>query len=122
MPRDHRKYLHDMLDSTRFLRGLSTGKSEGDLHADRTFRSAVERELQIVGEALIALNKVQPEIAATIPEYKRIIRFRHVLVHGYDQVDQGVVWNVLESKLPDLIKTLEDLLSNATDTDWDPPL
>jgi len=106
-----------MLDSTRFLRGLSEGKSETDLHADRAFRSAVERELQIVGEALIALNKVEPQIAATIPEYKRIIRFRHVLVHGYDQVDQGVVWNVLESKLPALITKLEDLLSNTSETD-----
>ncbi|MEA3365463.1 MAG: HepT-like ribonuclease domain-containing protein, partial [Candidatus Hydrogenedentes bacterium] len=79
MPHDAQKYLYDMLDSCRFLLQFTVGRGPDDLRNDRPFRSAVERELQIIGEALIALSKVAPEVAQTLPESNRIIRFRHVL-------------------------------------------
>lgn len=108
--RDPEKYLHDMLSSCEFLLEFTVGKTVGDYIDDRAFRSALERELQIIGEALIQLEKVAPACAAEIPEYENIIGFRHVLVHGYDSLDPATVWNVIETKLEVLAKKLKSLL------------
>lgn len=110
LPRDPEKYLHDMLSSCEFLLEFTAGKTVGDYIDDRAFRSALERELQIIGEALIQLEKVAPAVAAEIPEYENIIGFRHVLVHGYDSLDPATVWNVIETKLQALAKKLKSLL------------
>ena len=74
------KYLFDMMDSCQFLVEFVKDKSLENLRMDRGFRSAVERELQIIGEALHVLSKNNPAVAEKISDYKRIIRFRHILV------------------------------------------
>ncbi len=56
MPRDPEKYLFDMLDSCRFLLRFTAGRTLDEYTRDRGFRSAVDRELQIIGEALIQLH------------------------------------------------------------------
>lgn len=81
--RDAQKYLYDMLSSCEFLLEFTADKTAKDYVSDRAFRSALDRELQIIGEALLQLEKAAPAVAAQIPEYKNIIGFRHVLVHGY---------------------------------------
>ncbi|MFO8024012.1 DUF86 domain-containing protein, partial [Thiohalophilus sp.] len=53
-----------------------------------------------MGEALNQLAKISPQIAESIPEYRRIISFRNILIHGYADVDNALVWGVVESKLP----------------------
>jgi len=63
-------------------------------------RSAVERQLEIVGEALAQLSRTDPATASQISEHQRIIAFRNILVHGYAVIDDRIVWNVLELKLP----------------------
>jgi len=108
--REPEKYLYDMLSSCEFLLDFTAGKTINDYIKDRAFRSALERELQIIGEALIQLEDVAPEIAVQIPEYKNIIGFRHVLVHGYANLDPVTVWNVVETKLGNLRKILKSLL------------
>ncbi|MHC4426506.1 MAG: HepT-like ribonuclease domain-containing protein [Planctomycetota bacterium] len=93
-----------------FLLEFTVNKTVDDYINDRAFRSAVERELQIIGEALIGLEKVAPAVAAQIPEYQNIIGFRHVLVHGYDSLDPMTVWNVVETKLEALAPKIKLLL------------
>jgi len=110
MPHQPEKYLFDMLSSCEFLIDFTTGKTIDNYIKDRAFRSALERELQIIGEALIQLEKVAPDIAVKIPEYQNIIGFRHVLVHGYANLDPATVWNVVETKLDSLAKKLKSLL------------
>lgn len=105
------KYLYDMLSSCEFLLEFTTNKAVDDYINDRAFRSALERELQIIGEALIGLEKVAPPVAAQIPEYQNIIGFRHVLVHGYDSLDPSTIWNVVETKLEGLAQKIESLLN-----------
>ena len=104
------KYLYDMLSSCEFLLEFTLNKAVDDYINDRAFRSAVERELQIIGEALIGLEKVAPAVASQIPEYQNIIGFRHVLVHGYESLDPMTVWNVVETKLEDLAQMIKSLL------------
>jgi uncharacterized protein with HEPN domain len=104
------KYLFDMLNSCEFLLEFTQSKSVNNYVTDRAFRSAVERELQIIGEALVQLDKVAPVVAEKIPEYRNIIGFRNVLVHGYDSLDAMTVWNLVQTKLTGLAQKLKSLL------------
>jgi uncharacterized protein with HEPN domain len=99
-----------MLSGCEFLLEFTINKAVDDCINDRAFRSALERELQIIGEALIGLEKVAPAVAARIPEYQNIIGFRHVLVHGYDSLDPMTIWNVVETKLESLAQKIKSLL------------
>ncbi len=111
MPHDPEKYLHDICSSCAFLLDFTSGKSVNDYARDRGFRSAVERELQIIGEAVMQLERTAPQLAARIPEHQNIIGFRHVLVHGYGSLQPATVWNVIEVKLPVLAREVQTLLN-----------
>lgn len=100
-----------MLSSCRFLIEFTADKTINDYINDRAFRSAMERELQIIGEAMMQLEGIAPDITEKIPEYRNIIGFRHVLVHGYDSLNPATVWNVVETKLKGLEEKLQQLLS-----------
>ena len=110
MPHSPEKYVHDMLSSCCFLIDFTADRTEHDYAADRGFRSAVERELQIICEALLQLARNSPDVASQIDEYRRIINFRHVLVHGYGSLNPRTVWSIVEDKLPVLRSQLEALL------------
>jgi uncharacterized protein with HEPN domain len=107
---DAQKYLYDMLSSCDFLLEFTQRKTIKDYKDDRGFRSAVERELQIIGEALLQLDNNYPQIAEQIPDYLNIIGFRHVLVHGYDSLNPVTVWHVIETKLSELRTQIQSLL------------
>ena len=77
---------------------------------DPLLRSAVERQLQIVGEALGQLARRDPVAADAIPEPPRIVAFRNTLVHGYAVVDDELVCSVLATSLPILTGELQRLL------------
>lgn len=110
MKHNPKKYLVDMLDACRFLLEVTAGKTMQDYETDRTFRSAIERELQNIGEALRQLASHDPDTAAKISEHERIIRFRHALVHGYDSVKPELVWDIITNKLVTLRDELEGML------------
>lgn len=76
-------------------------------------RSAVERQFEIVGEALAHLSRLDPDIAARISEHRRIIAFRNILIHGYADVDDRLVWDIVETKLPVLRREIESLLQEG---------
>lgn len=82
MPHDPRKSLHEMLKAARLVLKFTSGRSQAEYHHDEFLRAAVERELEIVGEALNRLFKVAPNIAAEISEHRAIIQFRNILAHG----------------------------------------
>ena len=89
---------------------LTKNKTVDDYKNDRVFRSALERELQIIGEAILQLDRVSPETAEKISQHRGIIGFRHVLVHGYDSLDPYTVWNVVETKIGVLMRQARELL------------
>ena len=74
------------------------------------FRRAVEREFEIIGEALNRIDRLDPPTAARISELRRIVDFRNRIIHGYDTVDDAVVWGIVEKRLPLLIKDVVCLL------------
>ena len=110
-PRDPKKYLYDIVNCSEFVLQLTKDKTVDDYKKDRVFRSALERELQIIGEAMLQLDHISPETVDKISEHRSIIGFRHVLVHGYDSLDPDTVWNVVETKIEILLRQARDLLS-----------
>jgi uncharacterized protein with HEPN domain len=110
MTRDPKKYLADMLDACTYLLEVTADKSLDDYKRDKLFRSAVERQLQNIGEGLYQLSSHDPPLVARISDHARIIRFRHVLVHGYYSLKPDVVWGVVQEGLPILHQELKELL------------
>lgn len=111
MRREVKKYLFDMQQAVMLLTSFTHGKSFADFTADALLRSGVERQFEIVGEALTHLAKEDAEVAGSISDFRRIIAFRNILIHGYADVDHRLVWDVVETKLPVLEAQLHELLA-----------
>jgi uncharacterized protein with HEPN domain len=111
MPHDPRKSLEDMRRAAEFLRTMTAGRTLDDYRADEVLRSVVERKFEIIGEALNRLGKVDPALAAQIPEHRQIISFRNILIHGYDVIDEAVVWKIVQQDLPVLLKQVQAMLA-----------
>ncbi len=78
-------------------------------------RAAVERKLEIVGEALGQLAKAAPELAERVTDLRQVVGFRNVLVHAYSDVQSTVVWSAVERNVPELLSCLEELLRELGD-------
>ncbi len=73
-------------------------------------RSAVERQFEIIGEALNQLSRADPTLAARVPDPRRLVAFRNILIHGYATVDDNIVWDAATTRLPELSAVLTRLL------------
>jgi uncharacterized protein with HEPN domain len=92
---------------------FTAGKTFDEYDGGALLRSAVERQFEIIGEALNRLSKVDTAVVATIPDTPRIVAFRNILIHGYDVVDHHVVWDIIQRYLPPLHERVETLLNEA---------
>ena len=110
---ESRKYLYDVQRAIALLKQFTAGKTFEDYERDAMLRAAVEREFEIIGEAVSQLAGHDESVAARISGYRRIIGFRNVLIHGYADVDDRLVWDVVESNLPTLAKEVDDLLADG---------
>src|SRR5208337_2981767 len=93
---ESKKYLYDIASAAALAMEFIRGRSFADYTSDAMLRSAVERQLEIVGEALAQLAKTDPATASQIDEYQRIIAFRNILIHGYAEIviaSSGTCWN-----------------------------
>jgi uncharacterized protein with HEPN domain len=109
MRRDPRSFLWDVCDATDAILTFTRGRGLEQYRSDRMLRSAVERQFEIIGEALSRLAKADPDTAGRIPGLRRIVGFRNALIHGYDRIDDAVVWRIVESDLPELRAQVEVL-------------
>jgi uncharacterized protein with HEPN domain len=110
MPRDPRKYLYDIDCAAALIAEFTAGKSFMHYRKEPMLRAAVERQFEIIGEALSQLARHNPAVAARISGHRRIIAFRNILIHAYTDVDDRLVWDVVETKLPVLRREVEALL------------
>ena len=100
MPHDLRKYLFDILDRCTALRSSIAGRTFDDYESDRMLRRAVERELEIVGEALRQALRLDPSLESRISKTRRVIAFRNWLAHAYSEIDDEIIWDILQRNLP----------------------
>jgi len=105
-----KKLLLDVREAGESILQHTAGKGLAQYSVDRFFRRAVEREFEIIGEALKRINQIDPPTATRISELRRTVDFRNRIIHGYDTVDDGVVWGIVEKHLPLLIKEVAGLL------------
>lgn len=95
------------------IEDFSAGKNFQDYTGDEMLRAAVERRFEIIGEALARLAALDNTFAVRISEHRRIIAFRNILIHGYADVDDHLVWDVVETKLPTLRDEIHALLGKS---------
>ena len=105
--------LEDIHDATSFALHTVSGKSLHEFQSNRLLRSAVERNFEIIGKAIKRLTKCDPETAAKIGAYVQIIAFRNILAHGYDVVDQEIIWSSIRNKLSLLNRDIEKSLGDV---------
>jgi len=102
-------YLWDMLDAARTALEFAAGYDATRYLHDRKLQFAVERLVEIIGEAARSVSSAFREAHPEIP-WRRIIAQRHVLAHEYGEIRQGNMWALISEYLPELMKQLEPLL------------
>lgn len=107
---ESKKYLFDIQQAARRIADFVKSRDFSDYEADPMLRAAVERQFEIIGEALRRLLTEDPPTAARISEHARIIAFRNILAHGYADIDDRIVWGIVQSNLPSLLMDVESLL------------
>ena len=109
--RDDRVSLVHILIHAREAVDLSGERSLKDLESDRVFQLAVQKLVEIVGEAA---NRVSQETQQSLPgiPWPQIIATRNRLTHGYDGVNLDILWKIVHTDLPPLIQQLEDIVGD----------
>lgn len=115
MRRDPRTYLWDARQAAQRVMAFVAGRTWEEYTTDDLLRSAVERQCEIIGEALNKLRQVAPDLAADIADLARIVAFRNVLVHGYSSIDDRLVWEIATERSAPLVETLSRLLAEHAD-------
>ena len=105
-----KKYLYDIQEAISSIFSYLGEKRDFNLYLDnKMLRRAVEREFEIIGEAMNRINKKDPNIPVS---YKmQIISMRNRVIHGYDKIDDGIVWGVIVKYLPILQQEIDTLLN-----------
>jgi uncharacterized protein with HEPN domain len=103
-----RKYLFDILEAVNSIENYILNIDFIQYEKNKMVRRAVEREFEIIGEAMNALLKADDSIQITSAE--RIIGMRNRVIHGYDKIDNGLVWGTIKKHLPILKEEVSELL------------
>jgi uncharacterized protein with HEPN domain len=107
---DIRKYLFDINEACELLLQFTAGKTFSDYSTDPMLRSAVERQFEIIGEALVQALRLDPSVSSRISNSGRIIAFRNRLIHGYSSIADEIVWGILQANLSSLQKEVATLM------------
>ena len=107
---ESKKHLEDVRQAAELISQFVSERTFEEYTQNPMLRSAVERQFEIVGEALNRLKKDESAVLSRIPDHNRIVAFRNILIHGYDVIDDGVVWDVANFHLPELLAQVTALL------------
>jgi len=111
MPHSAPVLLEDIRHAAQRIGDFTSAKRLADYENDEFLRAAIERLFIVIGEALSRLEKLDAQLAGQITDYRNIIGFRNVLVHGYELINHQVVWQTIQVHLPILKHQVENLLS-----------
>ncbi len=104
------KWLEDIRSACDLILSATRKSSLQDYETDRLLRSAIERNFEIIGEALMRMRQTDPAMAERIRECRDIIAFRNLLIHAYDFIDNKRVWRIVRDDVPRLLEEVISLL------------
>lgn len=111
MPRSSLAYLADIVDACEAIESFLTGVDPDAYRAAQMIRSAVERQLILIGEAVESLLRLDPGLSESISHARRIVDFRNLLTHDYAVVNDTVVWAIATGEVPILRKECRAILA-----------
>jgi uncharacterized protein with HEPN domain len=112
-----KKYLFDIRIACDEIAEFVAGKTPDDYYADTLLRRAVERDLEIIGEAVSQLRTSDPDTAELIPNLAQMVGMRHRLIHAYAQVNDDIVWDTVRHDIPKLRGAVTSLLESPDTAD-----
>jgi len=103
-------YCEHILAETEYLANASAGASRAAFLADETLKRAFVRSLEIIGEAV---KQIPDDFRAGYPlvEWRKMAGTRDKLIHDYLGVDYELVWDIVQSKIPDLRRAMEEIVA-----------
>jgi len=108
--REEKKLLVDIIESINSIDEHLEGKRIiEDYLLNKTKRRAVEREIEIIGEAMSKLLKINPNIS--ISYSRTIVDLRNKVIHAYDTVDDILIWKIVNKDIPLLLTEAKSLLN-----------
>jgi uncharacterized protein with HEPN domain len=114
MSRDARVYLEDILESIRRIKTYTAGVDQEGLAADELRLDAVVRNLEVIGEAVKRLPEDLTQRHSHV-EWRKIAGLRDILIHHYFGIDAGIIWDVVQNKLPDFEHQIRAILGSSGD-------
>ena len=111
MRRDVRACLDNVQKSADAIARFIGNASPHAFLTDELVQSAVERQFMIIGNALTTLSKIDFVLGEKIPDRRRIVGFRNLLVHGYGAVDPNLLYRLAREDAPKLRRTVEALVA-----------
>ena len=111
MKREIKKYLYDILTSIDAVNEyLGEKRNFFEYQNNKLLRRGVEREIEIMGEAMNRALRLDPDLK--IKNARQIVDTRNWVIHGYDKVDDVVIWGIVSKHLPNLKKEIQNYLKN----------
>lgn len=106
------KYLYDIMASCKEIEEETSarGRNFETFCSDRVYRRFVERNFEIIGEAMNRVLKLNPEI--NISSARKIVNTRNLVIHSYDSLDKEILWGIVINHLPILDKEVKTLLES----------
>lgn len=109
MQHNIKKYLFDIKVSIDSIYEYLGNERNFDKYLEnKLLRRAIERELEIIGEATNKILKIDPNVEIT--DSRRIVDLRNWIIHGYDKVDDIIIWGIISKDIPKLEKQIKKLL------------
>ncbi len=109
MDNEIKKFLFDIQESIDSIEKYLGEKRDFKVYmANKMLRRAVEREFEIIGEAMSRIEKLDPSL--DISGKKQIISMRNRVIHGYDKIDNEIIWGTIVRHLPTLKIEIGNLL------------
>lgn len=111
MSRDWQLYLDDMRDCCRKIIRFTAGMDQTAFIDDAKTRDAVLHNIEIIGEAA---KYVPEDVRARLPfiEWRKITALRNLIAHAYFGVDDAIVWDIVQNKVPELLRDLQEIESD----------
>ena len=100
--REVKKLLFDVEEACGLLLKFKKGHTLDAYLKDELLQSAVERQAEIIGEALKQALDLDPSLSQRIPDFRRIVAFRNRLIHGYADISPEIVWGIATDDIPRL--------------------